>query len=318
MNSRDALLNEKEALLDERIKIMEEALQEEKAKTKKAEAFAKEAIKKWKKEKDRREIVEHLLAGFQSLVHDSEAAGLIRKPEPENPCTEVAAMDKKTLRELCLERGIDTEGKGVVQLRRELQKSIDHVVQEPEHVVQEPVQEPVHVVQEPVQEPEHVVQEAVQEPVHVVQEPVQEPEHVVQEAVQEPEHVVQEAVQEPVQEMPSARKVLTVYENYLTRVAKRPAFWTIELLREHAIQLGIETTGKNTEILFADIQESINNGVALANPMYLLGHYEKRLKYGKWQRMDKPSLQEHCRYYGLDTSGKDVDELTIILLTRLA
>jgi hypothetical protein len=141
------------------------------------------------------------------------------------------------------------------------------------------------------------------------EEPVQEP--------LEPQ-VEPEPVQEPQVEphSPTANEVLAVYQNFLGRVNVQP-FWTIQLLRNHATHLGIETYGKGKERLLSEIRQAIRDNVQLQDPLILIGHFEQRLEETQCAFVDKSSLHIHCQYYSIDTTGKKKDELARMLYQRL-
>lgn len=134
---------------------------------------------------------------------------------------------------------------------------------------------------------------------------------------EQPVQEVQEQEQEVQEETPTVRKVLTVYENFLTRRTSFLSFWDMYLLRNHANHIGIETSCKERVQLFADVRSAIDNNEPLENPLVLLGHYEKRLKQTKCYYVDKECLKVHCQYYSLDTTGKNTDDLRSMLFQRL-
>jgi hypothetical protein len=145
-------------------------------------------------------------------------------------------------------------------------------------------------------------------------EPVAEP---VPEPVQEAEEPAAEPVQEQV-ETPSARYVIAIYEKFLTDV-ESPIFWNTKLLREHAIQLGINPASQNISLL-ASVRQAINQNVRLAEPLVLLGHFEERLKQERCAgaRLNKDTLKTHCEYYSINTYKKSKSDLMQLLLQRLA
>jgi hypothetical protein len=167
---------------------------------------------------------------------------------------------------------------------------------------------------EPVAEP---VPEPVQETEEPVPEPVQEAEEPLPEPVQEAAEPVAEPVQEQV-ETPSARYVITIYEKFLTDV-ETPTFWNMKLLREHAIQLGINPGSQNISLL-ASVRQAVNQNVRLAEPLVLLGHFEERLKQERCAgaRLNKDTLKTHCEYYSINTYKKSKSDLMQLLLQRLA
>jgi hypothetical protein len=91
----------------------------------------------------------------------------------------------------------------------------------------------------------------------------------------------------------------------------------MKLLHVHASQLGIENTGQDKVTLRESVRAAINTLVPVANPLVLLGHIEERLKQ-KTGYLAKPALQVHCKYYGINTTGKSKDELRKLLLDRLS
>jgi len=299
LTEKAGLLAEREALMDEEIRQLKAQLAEEKEKTMAAELIAEQALqagmkstRNWEKEKKRRKIAEEILRSMRAVLDDSVTTRILPQYQPAETIQEISRMDKQTVKSHCLKYGINTEGKGIIQLKRELQK----------HVEAEPVPEPVA---EPVPEP---VAEPTQEP---VPEPVAEP---VQEPVQEP---AAEPVQEQV-ETPSARYVITTYEKFLTDV-ETPTFWNTKLLREHANQLGINPASQNISLL-ASVRQAVNENVRLAEPLVLLGHFEERLKQERCAgaRLNKDILKTHCEYYSINTDKKSKSDLMQLLLQRLA
>ena len=304
LNEKAELLAEREILLDEEVNLLKAQLVKEKEKTMEAEFIAEQALqagmkatRNWEKEKKRRKIAEEILHCLQGILHDSVAAGLVRAYQPVEPDEpvftkdEIMKMDKKTVKGYCQRHGIDTEGKGTVYLKRELLKIVEESA--------EPVQEPAA---EPVQEPSA---ELVQEPTaELVQEPTAEP--------------VQEPTAEPVQEQetPTARYVVTIYEKFLNDV-EVPHFWNMKLLIEHANQLGIENTGQDKVTLRGSVRQAINENVPVVNPLVLLGHIEERLKQKTSGILNKSTLLAHCKYYNINTVGKNKVELKDLLLKRL-
>jgi len=123
-------------------------------------------------------------------------------------------------------------------------------------------------------------------------------------------------VQEPESETPSARYVLTVYENFLVDV-ELPHFWNMKLLREHANQYGIEDTGQAKDTLRDSVRQAIHEFLPLAEPLVLLGYIEERLKQKTCGDLSKPVLEIHCKYYSIDTSNKSKADLKQLLLHRL-
>jgi hypothetical protein len=244
--------------MDEEIRQLKAQLAEEKEKTMAAELIAEQALqagmkstRNWEKEKKRRKIAEEILRGLQGILHDSVSAGLLRPYQPAEPTSniipeEISQMDKQTVRSHCLKYGIDIEGKGLLQLRREL--------------------------------------------------------------------TVQVSAPEPVQE--TASDVVAIYEKFLTDV-ELPHFWNMKLLREHANQLGIENTGQDKVTLRESVRAAINTLAKVENPLVLLGHIEERLKQKTCGELNKTTLQTHCKYYSIETSGKSKTELKQLLLQRL-
>ena len=314
LDARDQLLTEKadllaqrEVMMDEEIRQLKAQLAEEKEKTIAAELIAEQALqagtkatRNWEKEKKRRKIAEEILRGLQGILHDSVTAGLLPQYQAEQAFTpEISQMDKQTVKSHCRKYGIETDGKSITQLKRELQKLV-----EPVQEAAEPVQEAA----EPVQEP---AVEAVQEPAVEAAEPVQEP------AAEPVPAVVPVDILGALLGTPTARDVLVLYENFLTDV-ELPHFWNMKLLREHANQLGLENTGQDKVTLRDSVRQAVRDMVPVAEPLVMLGHIEERLKQKTSGDLNKGVLLVHCRYYTLPTYGKSKSELKKLLLERLA
>ena len=295
LDAREQLLTEKADLLAEREVLMDEEIRQLKARLAEEKEKTKKATRNWEKEKNRRKIAEEILRGLQGILHDSVTAGLLPQYQAAEPAKqaftpEISQMDKQTVKSHCRKYGIETDGKGIIQLKRELQKLVEA----------EPVPEPAA---EPVPEP---VQEPVPEPV---------PEPAVEAA--EPARVVPVDILGALLGTPTARDVLVLYENFLTDV-ELPHFWNMKLLREHANQLGMENTGEDKVTLRDSVRQAVRNMVPVAEPLVMLGHIEERLKQKTSGDLNKGVLQVHCRYYTIPTYGKSKSELKKLLLERLA
>ena len=109
------------------------------------------------------------------------------------------------------------------------------------------------------------------------------------------------------------------YEDlFLSR--KENSLWTKEILREHAINLGIEIYSKKKERLLEEIRVAIENGTVVSNPIYILHLYEKRLDDISLSDVNKETIEEHCKYYGIVTHGKSKnrlwDELRLLIRNK--
>lgn len=119
--------------------------------------------------------------------------------------------------------------------------------------------------------------------------------------------VVEPTSIEVIQE-PQVVKAVKGYEDlFVSR--KENSLWTKEILREHAINLGIEIYAKKKERLLEEIRVAIENGTVVSNPIYILHLYEKRLDDISLSDVNKETIEEHCKYYGIVTHGKSKNRL---------
>jgi hypothetical protein len=109
-------------------------------------------------------------------------------------------------------------------------------------------------------------------------------------------------------QQPQVVKAVQGYEELILSRKENP-LWTKELLREHAIHLGIEIFSKNKEQLLEDMRVSIDNGIIVSNPIYILHLYEKRLGEVSLSDVNKETIEEHCKLYGIVTDGKRKNKL---------
>jgi hypothetical protein len=107
---------------------------------------------------------------------------------------------------------------------------------------------------------------------------------------------------------PQVVKAVQGYEDLILSRKENP-LWTKEILREHAIHLGIEIFSKKKEQLLEDMRASIENGAVVSNPIYILHLYEKRLAEVSLSDINKETIEEHCKYYGIVTDGKRKNKL---------
>ena len=103
-------------------------------------------------------------------------------------------------------------------------------------------------------------------------------------------------------------KAVQGYEDLILSRKENP-LWTKELLREHAIHLGIEIFSKKKEQLLEDMRATLENGAVVSNPIYILHLYEKRLAEVSLSDVNKETIEEHCKYYGIVTDGKRKNKL---------
>jgi hypothetical protein len=113
---------------------------------------------------------------------------------------------------------------------------------------------------------------------------------------------------EVIQEHPQVVKAVQGYEDLILSRKENP-LWTKELLREHAIHLGIEIFSKKKEQLLETMRAAIDNGSVVSNPVYILHLYEKRLSEVSLSDVNKETIEEHCKYYGIVTDGKRKNKL---------
>ena len=109
-------------------------------------------------------------------------------------------------------------------------------------------------------------------------------------------------------DQPQVVKAVQGYEELILSRKENP-LWTKELLREHAIHLGIEIFSKKKEQLLEDMRASIDNGAVVSNPIYILHLYEKRLGEVSLSDVNKETIEEHCKFYGIVTDGKRKNKL---------
>jgi hypothetical protein len=109
-------------------------------------------------------------------------------------------------------------------------------------------------------------------------------------------------------QQPQVVKAVQGYEELILSRKENP-LWTKELLREHAIHLGIEIFSKNKEQLLEDMRVSIENGIIVSNPIYIIHLYEKRLGEVSLSDVNKETIEEHCKLYGIVTDGKRKNKL---------
>jgi len=107
---------------------------------------------------------------------------------------------------------------------------------------------------------------------------------------------------------PPVVKAVQAYEELILSRMENP-LWTKEILREHAIHLGIDIFSKKKEQLLEDMRASIENGAVVSNPIYILSLYEKRLADVSLSDVNKETIEEHCKYYGIVTDGKRKNKL---------
>jgi len=108
---------------------------------------------------------------------------------------------------------------------------------------------------------------------------------------------------EVVQDETQLVKAVQGYEELILSRKENP-LWNKELLREHAVHLGVEIFSKKKEQLLEDMRKSIVNGAFVSNPIYILRLYEKRLSEVSLSDVNKETIEEHCKYYGIVTDGK--------------
>lgn len=107
---------------------------------------------------------------------------------------------------------------------------------------------------------------------------------------------------------PPVVKAVQGYEDLILSRKETP-LWTKEILREHAIHLGIDIFSKKKEQLLEDMRTSIENGAVVSNPIYILRLYEKRLDEVSLSDVNKETIEEHCKFYGIVTDGKRKNKL---------
>ena len=98
-------------------------------------------------------------------------------------------------------------------------------------------------------------------------------------------------------------KTVKAYEKRLLSRKDNP-LWTKEILCGHATNLGINPNGKNRDQLIEDMRFAIENDIIVSNPSYVLNLYEKRLPEVSVTELDKETIEEHCKYYGISIDGK--------------
>ena len=107
---------------------------------------------------------------------------------------------------------------------------------------------------------------------------------------------------------PQVVKAVQGYEDLILSRMENP-LWTKEILREHALHLGIDIFSKKKEQLLEDMRASIENGAVVSNPIYILRLYEKRLPEVSLSDLNKETIEEHCKFYGIVTDGKRKNKL---------
>jgi hypothetical protein len=107
---------------------------------------------------------------------------------------------------------------------------------------------------------------------------------------------------------PPVVKAVQGYEELILSRKENP-LWTKEILREHAIHLGVEIFSKKKEQLLEDMRAALENGAVVSNPIYILHLYEKRLDDVSLSDVNKETIEEHCKYYGIVTDGKRKNKL---------
>ena len=107
---------------------------------------------------------------------------------------------------------------------------------------------------------------------------------------------------------PSVVKAVQGYEELILSRKENP-LWTKEILCEHAIHLGVEIFSKKKEQLLEDMRVALENGAVVSNPIYILRLYEKRLDDVSLSDVNKETIEEHCKYYGIITDGKRKNKL---------
>jgi hypothetical protein len=103
-------------------------------------------------------------------------------------------------------------------------------------------------------------------------------------------------------------KAVQGYEDLILSRRENP-LWTKEILREHAIHLGIDIFSKKKEQILEDMRAAIENGAVVSNPIYILHLYEKRLDDVSLSDVNKETIEEHCKFYGIVTDGKRKNKL---------
>lgn len=107
---------------------------------------------------------------------------------------------------------------------------------------------------------------------------------------------------------PQVVKAVKGYEELILSRKENP-LWTKEILREHALHLGIDIFSKKKEQLLEDMRASIENGAVVSNPIYILSLYEKRIDEVSLSDVNKETIEEHCKFYGIVTDGKRKNKL---------
>jgi len=107
---------------------------------------------------------------------------------------------------------------------------------------------------------------------------------------------------------PQVVKAVQGYEDLILSRKENP-LWTKEIIREHAIHLGISIFSKKKEQLLEDMRAAIDTGAVVSNPIYILHLYEKRLEEVSLSDLNKETIEEHCKYYGIVTDGKRKNKL---------
>ena len=71
----------------------------------------------------------------------------------------------------------------------------------------------------------------------------------------------------------------------------------------------MEIFSKKKEQLLETMRAAIDNGSVVSNPVYILHLYEKRLSEVSLSDVNKETIEEHCKYYGIVTDGKRKNKL---------
>jgi hypothetical protein len=256
----------------------------------------------------------------------------------------IRSMDKPSLEQHCRECGIDIEGKGLSEMRRELRmvkisapSPVAAAVPAPSPVEAIPAPSPVEVVPAPspvaavVPAPSPVEVVPAPSPVEVVPAP-----SPVAAVVPAPSPVEAPSVgsvidvdEEPL-EVTKARIVMNAYNKLVQDVLISPVR-DAKLLCAHAENLGIVVHHQKREKLVEDMREALAAGAQLSNPVKMLQMYENRLvelaefaiKKDKQPtiNVNASTLRAHCKHYELacdyTLNCMDKDQLYNLLLQKL-
>jgi hypothetical protein len=295
-DARDQLITEKSVLLEEREQLitaelhqLKAELEEQKEKTKAAEVIADKALemgmkatKKWEKEKNKRKMVEEVLQGLQSILHDSVTAGLIprykNKPvqDEEFHSAEEAPEEPKWWW-------------GYLQEHQDIETPL-----QVEAVQDVQVESPVQDLQVKVEED---LQVKVESPLLAdVQVKVEE--------------------QKPVQNQVSAEDVILYHELKIVQINIQ--WFTTDLVKAHCESRSISTNGKPKAQMLQELKDALNGTPSpLINAEGLVNLYEKKQKEHDFKLSDITILRLHCRYHGLPTIGITKADLREILRNHL-